>query len=182
MKRSQQTPRFINTKIHDSYNNPSLEVSMIGKPKIKAGEKPSVKYAAYVAGILEREGEKALGATVRAQHELGAKYAKAQLAAHKIKGKDARAAGAVYNNLLRELGMEHSIIEDTNKRFVVQTKGCPFLDEWRKEEADESKLCESFGKSFVQGLCKSVNPRLRYSVTRMMSKGDPYCEERIELA
>ena len=152
---------------------------MIGKPKIKAGEKPSVKYAAYVAGVLEKKGEKELGA---AQHELGAKYAKTQLAAHKIKGKDAKAAGAVYNNLLRELGMEYSIVEDTNKRFVVQTKGCPFLDEWRKEEVDESKLCESFGKSFVQGLCKSVNPRLRYSVTRMMSRGDPYCEERIELA
>ncbi len=152
---------------------------MIGKPKIKAGEKPSVKYAAYVAGVLEKEGGKELG---EAQHELGAKYARMQVKARNIKGKDAKAAGAVYDNLLRELGMEHSIIEDTNKRFVVQTKGCPFLDEWRKKEADESILCESFGKSFVQGLCKSVNPRLRYSLTRMMSKGDPYCEERIELA
>lgn len=152
---------------------------MIGKPKIKAGEKPSVKYAAYVAGVLEKKGEKELG---KAQHELGAKYARTQIKARNIKGKDARAAGAVYNNLLRELEIEHSIIEDTNKRFVVQTRGCPFLDEWRKEEADESKLCESFGKSFVRGICKSVNPRLRYSVTKMMSKGDPYCEERIELA
>ncbi len=154
---------------------------MIGKPRIKAGEKPSVKYAAYVAGIFEKKGVMALKATARAQKELGAKYAKAQLAAHKIKGKDARAAGAVYDNLLRELEIEHSIIEDTNKHFVVQTKGCPFLDEWRKETDDESKLCESFGKSFVQGLCKSVNPRLKYRATKMMSRGDPYCEERIEL-
>jgi hypothetical protein len=179
LKPSQQKPRFINTKIHDIYNNPSLEVSIIGKPKIKAGEKPSVKYAAYVAGVLEKKGEKELG---EAQHELGAKYAKAQLAAHKIKGKDARAAGAVYDNLLRELEIEHSIIEDTNKRFVVQARECPFLDEWRKKEADESKLCESFGKSFVQGICRGVNPRLRYSVTKMMSRGDAYCEERIKLA
>ncbi len=152
---------------------------MIGKPKIKVGEKPSVKYAAYVAGVLEKEGEKELGA---AQHEIGANYAKSQLAAHKFKGKDARAAGAVYDNLLRELEIEHSIIEDTNKRFVVQTKGCPFLDEWRKKEADESVLCESFGKSFVQGICSGVNSRLRYSVTKKMSGGETFCEERIELA
>ncbi len=152
---------------------------MIGKPKIKAGEKPSVKYAAYVAGVLENEGEKELEA---AQHKLGAKYAKAQLAAHKIRGKDARAAGAVYDNLLRELEIEHSIIEDSNKRFVVQTKGCPFLDEWRKKEANEQVLCESFGKSFVRGICSGVNPKLRYSVTKKMSGGELFCEERIELA
>jgi len=156
-------------------------MAITNKPKIKAGEKPSVKYAAFVAGAWEREGEKILGERARAQHELGAKYAKAKVRAHKIKAKDARAAGSVYISLLHELEIEHRIIEDTNKRFVVQTKGCPFLDEWKKIEVDERKLCESFGKSFVQGLCKSVNPKLKYSVTRMMSRGDTYCEERIEL-
>ncbi len=39
---------------------------MIGKPKIKAGEQPSVKYVAYGAGVLEKEGEKEIGV---AQHE-----------------------------------------------------------------------------------------------------------------
>lgn len=156
-------------------------MTKISKPKIKLGEKPSMKYAAYVAGCFEKEGENVLVATSRAQHELGAKYAMAKVKVQGIRGKDARAAGEVYNNLLCELEIEHRIIEDTKKRFVVETRGCPFLDEWRKEAVDDPRLCESFGKSFVQGLCESVNPRLRYSITKMMSKGDPYCEERIEL-
>lgn len=153
----------------------------VSKPRIKVGESPSVKYAAHVAGILEKYGEEALGPTAKAQHKLGAKYAKAQIKAHNIKRKDASAAGAVYDNLLQELDIEHRILEDTNRRFVVQTRGCPFLNEWRKGGVEGEKLCESFGKSFVQGICKSVNPKLRYSVTRMMSKGDAYCEETIEL-
>lgn len=153
----------------------------IRKPKIKVGEKPSLKYAAYVADVWAKEGEKALRMVAQAQHELGLKYARKHIKSNGIKGKGARAAGAVYENLLRGLSVEHSIIEDTNKRFVVHTEDCPFLEVWKTAGADAPKLCAGFGNSFVQGLCEGVNPRLKYSVTMMMSRGNPYCEERIEL-
>jgi len=153
----------------------------ISKPKIKAGERPSLKYAALVASTWLKDGEKALKKISKSQQELGVKYAMAQIKAHDIRGKDARAAGEVYDNLLRELEIEHSVIEGTDMRFVVQTRGCPFLDEWKKEKIVDPKLCEGFGKSFVQGICEAVNPKLRYNITKMMSKGDLYCEERIEL-
>lgn len=153
----------------------------ISKPKIKVGERPSLKYAAHVADAWQKEGEKALKTISKSQHELGTKYARAQIKEHGIRGRDAGAAGEVYDNLLRELEIEHRIIEGTDKRFVIRTRGCPFLDEWRKEDTVDPKLCEGFGKSFVQGICEAVNPKLKYNITKMMSKGDLYCEERIEL-
>lgn len=153
----------------------------ISKPRIKVGEKPALKYAAYVADVWAKEGDKALRIVAQAQHELGMKYARKQIKSSGIKGRDARAAGAVYEKLLRGLSVEHSIIEDTNKHFVMHTKDCPFLEVWKVAGADAPKLCAGFGSSFVQGLCKGVNPKLKYSVSRMMSKGNSYCEERIEL-
>ncbi len=153
----------------------------INKPKIRAGERPAVKYAVHAAGAFEREGEEALANIAKTQHELGAEYARDQIKELGIKGNDARAAGAVFKSLLQDMAVEHRVIEGTNKRFVVHTRGCPFLKEWKKEGKDAPVLCESFGKSFVQGICESVNPKLRYNVTKMMSRGDPYCEERIEL-
>ncbi len=154
----------------------------ISKPKIRSGEKPAIKYAASAQRAWEQEGEEALFSIEKAQHDLGANYARLKIRMRGIKGKDARAAGAVYDSLLRELCVDHSIIEDTDKRFVVQTRECPFLNVWKNAGDDAPKLCVSFGESFVKGLCESVNPKLRYSVTRMMSRGEPYCEERIELA
>jgi hypothetical protein len=64
----------------------------------------------------------------------------------------------------------------------MRTKDCPFFNEWKRAGVDIPKLCESFGESFVKGLCESVNPKLRYSVTKNLSSGDTFCEERIELA
>ncbi|CAG0966295.1 hypothetical protein METP2_01114 [Methanosarcinales archaeon] len=153
----------------------------ISKPKIKSGEKSAIKYATNAERAWEEEGEVALSSIEKTQHDIGAKYARIKISTRKIEGKDARAGGAVYDDLLQELCVDHSIIEDTDKRFIVQTRECPFLSVWERAGEDAPKLCESFGKSFVQGLCESVNPKLRYSVTRMMSKGEPYCEERIEL-
>ncbi len=153
----------------------------IRKPKIKPGERPSVKYAAYAASKVAKEGEKALGTVAAAQRELGTKYARERIKSCGIKGKDAKAAGAVYAALLSELSVDHSVIEDTTKRFVVHTTECPFLEEWKNMEADASKLCANFGRSFVQGLCDAVNPKLKYSVTKKMSTGNSYCEEKIEL-
>ncbi len=156
-------------------------MAKITKPKIKAGDSPAVKYAAYAASAWEREGEDALNAIANTQHKLGSAYALAKIKAQGIKGKDASAAGAIYENLLQELSVEHSIIEGTNRRFVVHTRCCPFLKEWQQAGTEAEKLCESFGNSFVRGLCERVNPKLRYSITKMMSKGESYCEERIEL-
>ncbi|KCZ70631.1 hypothetical protein ANME2D_02652 [Candidatus Methanoperedens nitroreducens] len=153
----------------------------IGKPKIRSGERPAVRYAAYAADTWEKEGEEALEAISKAQYELGIKYAAAQIKAQGLKGKDASAAGAIYINLLQELSVVHSIIENTNNSFIVRTKGCPFFHEWKTAGVDPLKLCESFGNSFMQGLCEGVNPGLRYSITRSMSGGSPYCEKRIDL-
>lgn len=156
-------------------------MTKLKKPRIKVGESPALKYAAYAADAWAEEGEEALVGIEKAQHELGTKYARVQLKSRGIKGKDASAAGAVYETLLRDLEVEHDVVKDTKKRFVVHTSDCPFLQEWKTRGADASRLCASFGSSFVQGLCDGINPKLRYSVTRMMSKGNPYCEERIEL-
>ena len=170
---------FIGTIVPGNGENDMAEIR---KPKIRAGERPVLKYAEQAAKLVAEEGEETLKTLARAQHELGKKYARTRIKSRGITGKGARAAGAVYESLLRELSIEHSIIEDTNKRFVVRTSECPFMEEWKTKGADVPKLCASFGKSFVQGLCEGVNPKLRYSATKMMSKGSPYCEERIELA
>ncbi len=154
----------------------------IRKPKIRAGERPALKYAEQASELVAGEGEETLNTIAQAQYELGKKYARTRIKSRGITGRGARAAGAVYDALLRELSVEHRIIEDTNKRFVVRTSECPFMEEWKIKGADIPKLCASFGKSFVQGLCDGVNPKLKYSVTKMMSKGSPYCEGKIELA
>lgn len=140
-----------------------------------------VKYASHVADACDMEGEAALNTIARTQHELGAKYARDQIKEQGHRGKDAKTAGEVYIHLLQELFVEYSVVDNADNHFVVRTKGCPFLQEWSKANTDSSKLCVIFGNSFVQGLCEGVNPRLKYNITRMMSRGDPYCEECIEL-
>ncbi|VVB88671.1 Uncharacterised protein [uncultured archaeon] len=153
----------------------------IRKPKVKVSERPAVKYAASAADKVAKEGEKALKTVAQTQRELGTKYARERIKSCGIKGKDAKAAGAVFMALLSELSVDYNIIEDTSRRFVAHTTECPFLEEWKNTGADASKLCESFGKSFVQGLCDAVNPKLKYTVSRTMSGESSYCEEKIEL-
>lgn len=173
---------MVNTEAVAFGKREEVQMSTVNKPKIRLGERPAEKYAAYAADAWKSEGEEALKAIADSQHELGKKYARMQIRSRGIMNNDAKAAGEVYETLLQELSVEHSIIENTGKRFIVQTKGCPFLQEWKDvAEEDVQKLCEGFGNSFVQGLCEEVNPKIRYHIIRMMSRGEPYCEERIEL-
>lgn len=156
-----------------------IYTAIIDKPKVSVSERPTLKYAAHAAIMLKNEGDEILRDIAKTQHDLGEEYARKMIMTRPAGRKDAGTAGAVYEKLLKDMSVKYRVVASSDRCFIVHNTGCPFLTKW--EGSDASKLCENFGKSFVQGLCDGINPQLRYSITRMMSRGDPYCEEKIEL-
>ncbi len=101
-----------------------------------------------------------------------------------IKERDARAVCSIITASDHLLGVKSEIIEYSPTRCIRRIKECPIYlksKEMGKKDEEILRLCEIIMKSLCVSVAKHVNPNLRYKYTKWLAKGDPYCEEIIEL-
>jgi hypothetical protein len=108
------------------------------------------------------------------------KYTVMALKAHGLKGNDARTFGGYYKIFHKIIyGNDLEIIEDTPKRVVFRNSGfCPLSTNPKKELKPE--ICLSY-MGHEQRAAEIINPKLKFSVPKLRSAGDRYCEYVAEL-
>ena len=129
---------------------------------------------ATVCAELGEAGVKAVGNAM-------AKVAKKQAGKAFESGRFARnAKGMVEYMMLAEgtLGMIIESPEATEKRAVFRILQCPLHDVPQKETTPE--VCSAYSM-FEKTAARIANPKLACTQTKVMSKGDPYCEWVFEL-
>lgn len=76
------------------------------------------------------------------------------------------------------LGMFVEVPEATEGRAVFRILKCPLYVDPRVDTTQE--VCDAYSE-FERTAAKIANPKLECRVTRLLSKGDPYCEWVFEL-
>lgn len=84
-------------------------------------------------------------------------------------------SGVLYGPEFKE-----DIIEASEDKVVTRITGCPFLNrarEMRIDSKDSFESCQAYARSIVENL----NGKYTQRFTTGMCRGDPYCENIIEL-
>jgi len=76
------------------------------------------------------------------------------------------------------LGMFVEVPEATERRAVFRILKCPLYEEPRTDTTIE--VCDA-NSEFERTASKIANPKLECRVTKLLTKGDPYCEWVFEL-
>jgi len=75
------------------------------------------------------------------------------------------------------LGMIVEVPEATERRSVFRILKCPLYEDPERQSAE---LCDAYAE-FEETAAKTANPKLKCTITKLLSKGDPYCEWVFEL-
>ena len=76
--------------------------------------------------------------------------------------------------------MEWEIVESSEDRCVTRQAKCAW-HERAKELGIGFDFCSSGHQSWCEGACNSLNPNITATLTKLMPRGDAYCETYIEL-
>lgn len=133
-----------------------------------------------VRSIYKRYGKEGLKVVYDVTSESAKKYVFMALKNHKLTGSDARTFGGYYKIFHKIIyGNELQIIEDTPKRVVMRNSGfCPLSADPKKELVSE--ICQNV-MGHEHAAANIINPKLKFSISKLRSAGDSYCEYVIEL-
>lgn len=95
-------------------------------------------------------------------------------------GRDLRNAKGVaeYMKFAEEtLGMIVDVPEATERRSVFRILKCPLYEDPKRQS---TSLCDAYAE-FEKTAAKITNPKLKCTITKLLSKGDPYSEWVFEL-
>ena len=69
-----------------------------------------------------------------------------------------------------------SVLELTEKRYVIKTDTCPYLKYWREMNLHKElpEFCD-LACAWDEGTAKAFNPKLKLTLTKNMLKGDDFC-------
>ena len=89
--------------------------------------------------------------------------------------------GIVAATLMMGPEEQGEIAEATPKRAIFRSTKCSWWERWKEQEVDPGLIpcpitCQA---TFREGL-KAINPKLNYTATKFMTRGDPYCEGVVE--
>ena len=137
-------------------------------------------FGSMVRAIYRKYGKEGMGVVYEVTSDSANKYVVMALKNFNLKGKDARTVGGYYKNYHRIMfGNDLEVVEDTPKRVVMRNSGfCPLSQNIQEELTAE--VCLSY-MGHENKACEIINPKLRFSVPRLRSAGDPYCEYVFEL-
>ena len=137
-------------------------------------------FGSMVKAIYKRYGKEGLKVVHDVTAESTRKYVFMALKNHKLTGNDARTFGGYYKIFHKIIyGNDLEIIEDTPRKVVMRNSGfCPLSPNPGKELTPEICL-NVMGHERAAG--EIINPKLKFSVPRLRSAGDAYCEYVIEL-
>lgn len=74
---------------------------------------------------------------------------------------------------------EFEVVEASEDRCVGRTTKCPWHERW-KELGLKEEFCSSGHQGWGDGAVESLNPNFTFSLTKNMTRGDPYCEWKVE--
>jgi hypothetical protein len=73
------------------------------------------------------------------------------------------------------------IIEATPQRAVIRTNNCIWWDKYEEFEVEpELRACDPGHPIMIEEAFKIINPKISYTLTKALPRGDPYCEEVFE--
>ncbi len=152
-----------------------------GKPAEKIWSAACRSYGLIWGLIGSTVGEELGEAGVRAIGHGMKKVAERQVAKAFESGRFPRnAKGMAEYMMLAEgtLGMLVEMPEATERKAVFRILKCPLHDDPKAETTPE--VCSAYAE-FEKNGARIANPKLACTQTRVMSKGDPYCEWVFEL-
>jgi len=81
-----------------------------------------------------------------------------------------------------EMGPDFKLemIEATTEKAIVRCTECPWQNRSRELGISED-MCSVGDQSWGNGLARTLNPKLKVTLTKAMPKGDAYCEWIYEL-
>lgn len=137
-------------------------------------------YGSMVRAVYRRYGKEGLNVVYDVTSDSANKYVFMALKNYELKGNDARTAGGYYKIYHKIIfGNELEIIEDTPKKVVMRnSEFCPLSA--NPQEDLTAELCVN-AMGYEHKACEIINPELRFSVPRLRSAGQPYCEYVFEL-
>ena len=137
-------------------------------------------WAAMVQAVYRKYGKEGLKAVYKITSNSADNYVIMSLQNFKLKGNDARTAGGYYKCHHKLLfGNDLEVVEDTPKRVVLRNNGFCWLSSNPKEELNPEICLNTMGHENMA--CEIINPKLKFSLPKMRSAGDPYCEYVFEL-
>jgi len=77
--------------------------------------------------------------------------------------------------------MEQQIVEETANRTVIRTTKCTFHERQKEFGIVGEVDCAIPDAAWCNEGLKAVNPNLKVTITKALSRGDPYCEHVIEI-
>ena len=80
-------------------------------------------------------------------------------------------------NLMFGPEWEMKYVEKTPERVVVRWPKCPIWKRYKECEVDPAFIpCVHGDQAWGEEGLKAVNPKITYTITKAMPRGDPYCE------
>jgi L-2-amino-thiazoline-4-carboxylic acid hydrolase len=74
---------------------------------------------------------------------------------------------------------EFEVVEANKDRCVVRTTQCPWHKRW-KEQGLDFDPCGVGHQSWGDGAVEALNPNFTFKLTKVMPRGDSYCEWAVE--
>ena len=75
--------------------------------------------------------------------------------------------------------MKWEIVESSEDKCVTKNVKCPWHERF-KELSLSFDFCSSGHQRWCEGVCDSLNPNFTATLTKIMTRGDAYCETIIE--
>ncbi len=137
-------------------------------------------YGSMVRSIYRKYGKEGMGVVYEVTSDSAKKYVITALKNFNLEGKDARTVGGYYKNFHKIMfGNDLEVVEDTPQRVVMRNRGFCSLSQNIQGELTAELCLSSMGHEHKA--CELINPKLRFSLPRLRSAGDPYCEYVFEL-
>jgi hypothetical protein len=70
-------------------------------------------------------------------------------------------------------------VEASEDKSVGRSTQCPWHERWKEMGLNE-EFCTSGHQGWGEGAVESLNPKFTFSLTKNMTRGDPYCEWVVE--
>ncbi|WP_287587778.1 hypothetical protein [Candidatus Borrarchaeum sp.] len=77
--------------------------------------------------------------------------------------------------------IKHKLVATTPERAVLKITKCPWWEGYEEFEVDpELRACDPGHPIMIEEAFKIINPKISYTLTKALPRGDPYCEEVFE--
>jgi len=141
------------------------------------------KENAHLSAFIEAFGDEARTLIEKTNYQHGWKNGKKALKRFRPTKTDAPTVSSilvewVVGGLEEARGLKQ--LTSTPEKVEYQAPGCAHMGAWKDAGMDTDLGCSLY-KSWVDGFCHAINPKINHYKTSRISAGDPYCVEIFEI-